>query len=348
MGEDLPEAVLLLTAPEDQPLPPLEDGIPIIHQLPPMASRGPVRRFIEHWGPDASVWIERVEDPLLLETAASAGIPLFLQDATAPQGTGPRARKAQRRLLGMFERILAVDTREADLIRGFGTFPARIEITGRLALVHQPPSCSDIERASLARAIGSRPVWLASCPPEEELEIILQAQIHACRSLHRLLLFIVPPLDTLGPAYADTLAGRGFSVARRDAGEGPTDGTEIFVADCLDEIGLYYRVAPVTFLGGTFAASQVPPPMEPATLGSAILSGPAFGRHSKDLTRLQRGGGCRVVRQPANLGTSVLDLMTPDKAALLALRAWDVASDGALVMDRLVSLVVGALRNRAF
>lgn len=339
-----PDATVLLTAPDGQTMPAdREAASALVHKLAPLDSMRPASRFLDHWRPDAAVWIGRIDGPVLLETAAAREIPLFLQNAVVPPLHGPRARNAYRRLLGLFERILVPDAAEAERIRALGTIPARIEVTGLLSHVSRPLPFVDSERNALSKALRARPVWLAACPAPEEVAPIAAAHREAQRVMHRLLLIIVPVAEAQAPGMAATLAEQGWRVARRDANEDPDETTEIFVADFREELGLFYRLAPVTFLGGTFARAPVPPAIEPAALGSAILSGPHFGTEADALGQLHRAGAARVLPTPERLGAAVADLLSPEKAAQVALRAWDVASSGSVVLDRLMGPVAHAL-----
>ncbi|RYH08681.1 3-deoxy-D-manno-octulosonic acid transferase [Tropicimonas sp. IMCC6043] len=317
----------------------------LLCQLPPLDAPAMIQRFLDHWRPDAAIWFERVDAPLLLEAAAHAGIPLFLQDATAPDVASTRARARERYLMGLFERVFAQSVTDHESIRALGPIPTRIEASGRLTPIAHPPSCLEAERAALAAALRSRPVWLASCPDPDELDWILEAHRQARRSAHRLLLILVPRSDAEGRPLAERLRADGWVVARRDADEEPDEGTDIFVADSREELGLFYRLAPVTFLGGTLSNSAVPAASDPATLGSAIIAGPFTGNEAEMLRRLRRGGACRLVPDAARLGAAVTELLAPDRAAQLALNAWEIASDGSPVMDRLVGALLPALRE---
>ncbi|WP_068108606.1 3-deoxy-D-manno-octulosonic acid transferase [Tropicimonas marinistellae] len=320
----------------------------VICQLPPVETARAVQRFLDHWMPDVSIWLRTVDKPLLLDATAQRAIPLLLQDAVAPVAVGGRARNLQRQLLGLFDRILAPDVTHSESIRTLGAIPARIETTGPLTRVNQPPACIESEREDLAAKLHARPIWLVACPAPSEIDAVLTAHRLALRSMHRLLLILVPVADHLGPDLASELTQKGFTVARREAGEDPDAGSDVFIVDCVEELGLCYRLSPVAFLGGTLSGAGVPNPMDAATLGSAIIAGPnAAGEARIALDALDDAGACRRIPGPAALGPTVVDLLAPDTAARLAVNAWDAATEGVQVLDRLAQHVLSALRNRA-
>ncbi|MFD0982073.1 3-deoxy-D-manno-octulosonic acid transferase [Tropicimonas aquimaris] len=347
LDDDLDGPAILLTAESAPALPAGTPADAILHQHPPIDTRRPVDRFLDHWMPDAAIWIGSVDQPLLLDACARRAIPLFLQNAVAPTPEGTRARNLQRRLLGLFDRIFATDSGQAEAIRSLGAIPARIEVTGPLTRIHSPPPCVEYEREALVSALQTRPVWLAACPAAPEIDAVLRAHAQALRSAHRLLLILVPVADHLGPELARNLTGLGWNVARRDAGEDPQGTTDVFIVDLREELGLCYRLAPVTFLGGTLLGADVPDALDPATLGSAIIAGPQGGSQAETLARLESAGACYRIANPDTLGQAVVELLSPETAASLALGAWDVASEGVQVVERLATQLSSAIRNRA-
>jgi 3-deoxy-D-manno-octulosonic-acid transferase len=201
--------------------------------------------------------------------------------------------------------------------------------------------CTEAERAALVRQFQTRPVWLAAGLPESEDAALIGAHRAALRLAHRLLLIIVPD----PPERADALArqiedAEGWTVARRSADEEPDEETEVFLADVPSEMGLWYRLAPITYLGGSlYGTGSRRDPFEAAALGSAILHGPQTGDWRAAMARLTEARATRPVSSPADLAEGLADLLSPDRAARLAQAAWAVTSAGAEVTDRVVLLV---------
>jgi 3-deoxy-D-manno-octulosonic-acid transferase len=247
-------------------------------------------------------------------------------------------------------RLLVADEATAEMLRAKGAQPERVEVLGHLPDATGALPCNEAERATLARRIGSRPVWLAMAPSAEELALVLTAHRLAMRRAHRLLLIIAPVGDPEATAAAAEAAG--FAVARRWTDEEPASDTEVWVADGIEERALWYRLAQVTFLGQTIEPSvapelaSTPSPYEPAALGSAILHGPRTGALAAAYGKLMRAGATLPVRSAPELGQALEMLQAPDRVAALAHAAWDVASSGAEVADRVIELVVAVLDAR--
>lgn len=331
---------VLMTCPE--PLPPVAPGV-IVQPAPPDVPQD-ARQFLDHWRPELGVFADGELRPALLHEAEERGLPLMLVDGRTPylmrdrEGWYPGLVRAA---LQGFRQVMVQDENAARLFRKAGASLSAVAVTGRLEEDSAALPCLEAERAALARLLATRPVWLAAGLPEAEESAIILAHRAALGLAHRLLL-IVAPAD---PARADGLADRladqeGWIVARRSADEEPEPDVEVFVADGMAELGLWYRLAPITYMGGSLTGQGcVRSPMEPAALGSAILYGPRPGKFGNVFGRLGAARAARAVGNAADLGDAVSDLMAPDKAARLAEAAWSVVSDGAEATERVLTII---------
>ena len=250
------------------------------------------------------------------------------------------ARNVLQHLSGVF----AASTNSAQRIRRLGVPEARITVTGRL----QEGGCvlpvSLTEREELSKALAGRSLWLAAGVQPDEMELILAAHHAASRLAHRLLLVIVPARDEDAQTFETRLQDEGWRVALWSHGDRPNENTQILLADSAEDMGLWYRVAPITLMAGSLLPGCTgQDPYEAAALGSAILFGPFVADHRDPYRRLSDAGGARLVRGADALGKALIRLIAPDQAASMALAGWEVASSGAEVTDRVSDLIQDAL-----
>ncbi len=146
---------------------------------------------------------------------------------------------------------------------------------------------------------------------------------------------------------AAAATGAGLRVAQRAEGDEPEDGTQVYLADGPAEMGLWLRLAPVAFLGGTLPNGPGSrDPFEAAALGVALIHGPATASHGEHWARLDTAGASRIVLNGQELGRAVEALLSPDRAAAMAHAGWDVATKGAEVANRVIDLIREALERR--
>jgi 3-deoxy-D-manno-octulosonic-acid transferase len=156
-----------------------------------------------------------------------------------------------------------------------------------------------------------------------------------------LLLILVPQDPARSEALATELeAEEGWLVANRSRDEEPQNETEVYIMDSGAEYGLCYRLAPVTFLGGSLQGDGCARnPMEAAAMGSAIIYGPRSGQYAAAYTRLGAARAARMVGSASDLGLALGDLLAPDRAARQAQAAWMITSEGAEVTERVLQMV---------
>ncbi|MGB0904953.1 MAG: 3-deoxy-D-manno-octulosonic acid transferase, partial [Mangrovicoccus sp.] len=195
------------------------------------------------------------------------------------------------------------------------------------------------ELQELSSHISGRPVWCAASTHQGEEAQVLEAHRAVLRNFHRSLLILVPRHPDRGAELLKTLRSDGWKVCTRSEHRRPDSDCQIFLADSLGEMGLWYRLAPISFVGGSLMPIGGHNPFEPAALGSAVITGPHTANFRDIFTRLDAAGASVTVESGAGLGETVIDLMKPDRRAPMALAAWEVASRGADVTDRVMRLI---------
>jgi 3-deoxy-D-manno-octulosonic-acid transferase len=189
-----------------------------------------------------------------------------------------RAPATARALLQAFDLVLPQDEATAARLARLGA-----EVGPRLNLklvVDAPPVDAELVAALTAGANGRKIVLAASTHPGEEA-LIAGAFRAAASGGPDALLIVAPRHPDRGAQVAAELAGAGFKVARRAAGEPLAPQTTAYVADTLGELGAFYAVADAVVMGGGFADGVGGHnPLEAARLEAAIITGPhVFNAH---------------------------------------------------------------------
>jgi 3-deoxy-D-manno-octulosonic-acid transferase len=141
-------------------------------------------------------------------------------------------------------------------------------------------------------------------------------------------LTVIVPRHPQRGAEIETLAKtRGVRSVRRCSGALPSSDTEIYIADTLGELGLFYRAAPFAFLGGSLVEHGGQNPLEPARLGTAVITGPHIHNFEAIYSVLLKAQGEGLIHSPAELTQAVARLaLNPDLAAELGIRAKQAAT----------------------
>jgi 3-deoxy-D-manno-octulosonic-acid transferase len=264
----------------------------VIHQYVPFDAPRFVTPFLDHWKPDLALFIESDLWPNLLLSAAARRIPMVLINGRMSQRSFPRWRRAYgtiSTLLSCFDLCLAQSDTDADRFSALGC--PNVVTVGNLKLdVLAPPA--DPRKLERLKAVTQRRTILvaASTHPGEE-EIVLDAHRRLSAGIPSLLTIIVPRHPDRGVAIARMLAAGGMHVSLRSAGDVPSANTDIYVADTMGELGLFYRIAPVVFMGGSLVAHGGQNPIEAIKLGAAVVHGPQVFNFTEIYQALDSAGG---------------------------------------------------------
>jgi 3-deoxy-D-manno-octulosonic-acid transferase len=269
-----------------------------VHQFLPLDLPGPRRRFLDHWRPDLSVWAEQDLWPGLVADTAARGIPLALVNArmnAASFRRRARARGLFAPLLSAFDLTAAQDDESARHLEALGA-PAPVRVTGSLKPAAPPLADDPAARAEVAAALDGRAIWLAASTHAEDESAALAAQRAIVESAPEVLLLLVPRQPARGAEIAAAARAAGLVPALRSEGALPAPETQVWIADTIGELGLWYRLAPAALVGGSFGPVNGHNPWEPARLGCAILHGPNTANFAADYAALHAAGAARLVR----------------------------------------------------
>lgn len=312
-----------------------------VHQYVPLDHQAYVQRFLDHWRPDLAVFVESEIWPnLVLETKARS-VPLVLVNGRMSFRSFRRWRGRpglSRPLFSAFNLVLAQNERLAQRFAALGA-PQALGV-GNLKADAPPPPVDLAGHKKLGASLSGRTAWLAASTHTGEDDMVAVAHLAMKKALPDLLTIIVPRHPERGPLIAKLLAGAGLTVALRSEGKLPEAGTDIYIADTIGELGLFYNLVPVAFIGGSLVPHGGQNPVEAIKLGAAVLTGPHWRNFADAYDELLRAGGCQQVGDAASLAKAALSLLgdTQARAAMMARAEGAIARMGGALPRTIVEL----------
>ena len=267
----------------------------IIHQYVPYDSPRYVARFLDHWRPSLALFIESDLWPNLILSSAARRLPMVLINGRMSQRSFPRWSRMSgtiSALLGKFEVCLAQsDARRGTLCRA--RQPQRRHHgqpeTGRAGAARRPRQAraadvGDARPPGHRRGLdpsrrGGNPA--RSAPDAGRILSVAADRDRAAASRSR----------RGDRPHRSRLSGLHAGLRSRE--ELPTAATDIYVADTMGELGLFYRLAPIVFMGGSLVAHGGQNPIEAVKLGASIVHGPHVFNFTDVYEALDRAGGAR-------------------------------------------------------
>lgn len=313
----------------------------VIHQFVPLDHPGYVRAFLDHWRPDLGIWVESELWPNLISAASARGMPMLLLNARMSQRSFRGWQflpSVIRPLLGGFDICLAQDTVHAERLKRLGARQANC--VGDLKSAAPPLPVVPEELDRLTRQIGDRPIWLAASTHDGEEAIAAEAHRALRRDVPSVLTLIAPRHPSRAESIDAMLRGRGLTVARRSAQHNIGGDTDIYLADTFGELGLFYRLSGIAFIGGSLVPLGGHNPYEAARLGCAILHGPDMSNAASLARALANACAAEIVRDADALAGGVHRLIRdPAERARRAAAAKEVADSSRGVLDAVMTSI---------
>jgi len=281
----------------------------VLHQFVPLDAPRFVKRFLAHWRPGLALFVESDLWPNLILSCAERRIPMIVVNGRLSERSfsrWQRVRSAIAALLGSFDLCLAQSAADAERYAELGA--PRVASTGNLKLDVPPPSVDEDVLKRTREIVGKRPVIVAASTHPGEETAVIAAHRRLRAKFPDLLTVIVPRHPVRGQSIADMAQVAGQSVALRSQQAQPMPDISIYVADTLGELGLFYRLAPIVFMGGSLAEHGGQNPIEAIRLGAAVLHGPHVWNFAEIYGTLDQAQGA--------------DLVTDEEALTDRLGAW--------------------------
>jgi 3-deoxy-D-manno-octulosonic-acid transferase len=310
----------------------------------PLDLPGSVRRFVRRVRPRLAIVLETEIWPNLFGACATARVPLVLASARLSERSARRYRwlgSTLRSSLAAVVQVAAQTSADAKRFAALGVPVSRIEVTGNLkADLTVPDSVLANGLRLRAQLAPHRPVWVAGSTHELEEQQVLTAHRTVREAHPQALLVLVPRHPARFEAVAEWLRREQVAFARQSRADPVTDATQVLLVDTMGVLLDFYAAGDVAFVGGSLVAVGGHNLLEPAALGRPILTGPNHANAREVLQALLAAQAVRVVRDAAELGRAVTELLRDaDVRQRLGAQALQVVTQGRGSCARVLALL---------
>jgi 3-deoxy-D-manno-octulosonic-acid transferase len=266
----------------------------VIHQYVPYDSPRYVARFLDHWKPSLALFIESDLWPNLILAGAVRRVPMVLINGRMSPRSFPRWRRMYgtiSALLSRFDICLAQSKTDAERFSALGS--RDVVTTGNLKLDVPAPPADPAKLERLMAMTRGRPIIVAASTHPGEDEMLVAAHRNLVGFFPQLLTVIVPRHPDRGSSISGMITASGLKPALRSRDEPLAAATDVYVADTMGELGLFYRLSPIVFMGGSLIRHGGQNPIEAIKLGAAIVHGPHVFNFADVYEALDGRGGAR-------------------------------------------------------
>ena len=294
------------------------------HCYAPIDTPQAVHAFLKFWKPKLAVFVESEIWPNMLKQTKSV-CKVLLCNARMSSRSFMKWRRVAfifRNLMQCFTNILASTEETYDKLIALGV--SRVEYAGNLKYASPPLPCNMEEFKKFSGIIGDRHVLLAASTHAPEEDMIISIYNKLLKNIPDLFLIIVPR----HPERSQEIAGllRGMKYVVRSQSTMISSTTSVYLADTVGELGLFYRLASLVFVGGSMMPHGGQNMLEPARLGCAIIVGPYTFNFNDIMETLIKKNAIMVATSDDDLLDKVDDLLlNEDECKTLAANAFAAA-----------------------
>ncbi len=312
------------------------------HQYYPLEHPLYAARFIRHWKPDLALWFESEFWPAMLSTIKKRRIPLILLNGRISNKSFKRWQQFDfiiKEILDCFTLCLGQSEEDATRLKILGA--QNTACLGNLKYAGLPLPIDENKKNDLRKAFNGRPVWLVSSTHHDEESKIGRFIKELEQKIPNLLTVIVPRHPPRGIEIKEKLVNDyHLDVSLRSQNEPITEKTEVYVADTIGELGIFYDLCQIVFIGGSLIPHGGQNFMEPSRMHDAVIVGPHMHNFTDAMARAQKADGIIQVNDVLELIDTVEKLFkNPDYLKERADKAYNWANGEAKVLDAIVQKV---------
>jgi 3-deoxy-D-manno-octulosonic-acid transferase len=267
----------------------------VIHQFLPVDSYFIVQKFLNHWKPRACIFVESEIWPNFIYCARKKAILSFLINARISQKSASQwllLKKLGFNIFDYFSTIFAQSLQDKNLLQNLTK--NNIFYEGNLKSQNSKLEVDEKKLQELKTQIGGRKIWLCASTHEGEEELILQVHQRLKKQFPDLLTIIVLRHPNRAGEVCKLLGDIKFS--QRSKNQNIIESTEIYLADSLGELGIFYSLVNFTFIGGSLLEIGGHNPFEAIQLNCAVISGSQVFNFAEIYADLQQKNACEIVK----------------------------------------------------
>jgi len=289
----------------------------INHQFLPLDIISLINKFLDHWKPNLSIFIDSEIWPNLILKINEKKIPLLLVNARITKKSFDRWKLVMgfaKKIFGKFDLCIASNNESENFLKILGS--KNIKNYGNLKFSNIK---NDIKKLDLnfLNKIKNRKVWCAaSTHPSEEI-ICAEAHLKIKKNYNNILTIIIPRHIDRVKTIKEELSKFNINVLLVTELNNFDDKTDILLVNSYGEALKFYDISKYVFLGKSLVQSLIKDsgqnPIEPARLGCKILHGPYVSNFAETYNYLKKLGITKEVNDSNKLSLSLIEELQEDK-----------------------------------
>jgi 3-deoxy-D-manno-octulosonic-acid transferase len=284
----------------------------VIHRFLPPDIPFSVKSFLRHWKPDLIVFVDSELWPNFITYISKFRKPFInlngrLSDKSFSGWS--RVRSFASYLYNSFDMIIASSNNDVAKITNF-VDPLKIRFFGNLKYSNCRMTYDESEYKNIQKHIGDRHVWVAAGTHKGEDESIISAHKELINKFENLLLIIVPRHPERGKNIEKIAQNFNLTTSLRSRNDNINEHTEIYIADTIGELGIWYKISEISFVGGSLVPHGGHNILEPASSGNVIIVGKHTHNFKDIIASFKKSDALLEINNSVELMNSVAKILT--------------------------------------
>ena len=293
----------------------LSENKKIVHQFLPFDIPIFVNKFLNHWSPNLSIFVESEIWPNLIFQIKKRNIPLLLVNGRITKKTFNRwnlLKNFSKKIFEKFDLCLVANTESENFLKILGV--QNIKNYGNLKFTNTKINSKKSLDSILINKIEGRKIWCAaSTHPTEEI-FCAETHLKLKKIYNNILTIIIPRHVNRVRKIKDDLSNLNLKIVSYSSFNKMSIDTDILVIDTYGEASKFFNVSKCVFLGGSLIKHGGQNPIEPSRLGCKIFHGPNVNNFTEIYEYLKSLGVANKIHSPEELNQSLVEELKSNKA----------------------------------
>ena len=290
----------------------------IVHQFLPLDIFIFVKKFLNHWSPNLSIFVDSEIWPNLIFQIKKKNIPLLLINARITKKTFSRwnfLKSFSQKIFEKFDLCIVANKVTEEYLKILGA--KNIKSYGNLKFANTKSNKEIKLNSTYLNKIINRKIWCAASthPPEE----IFCAKTHLIlkKTYENVLTIIVPRHIERAKTIKSELSNLNLKIVLYSNFEQINNDTDILLIDGYGELKKFYNISKCVFLGKSLIKSIAKDsgqnPIEPSRLGCKIFHGPYISNFNEVYEYLKSLNITKEINNFEELSQSLVEELKNDK-----------------------------------
>ena len=290
----------------------------VIHQFLPLDISVWTSKFLEHWKPNLSIFIDSEIWPNLISQISEKKIPLLLINARITKKSFKRWKliiSFAKKIFEKFDLCIVSNKESENFLKILGA--KNIKNYGNLKFSNIKTDLNKKLDSDFFNKIKNRKIWCAaSTHPTEEI-LCARSHLKIKESYNNILTIIIPRHIDRIEKIRKELSNLNLKIVLYSKLDQIDINTDILLIDTYGEASIFYNISKYVFVGKSTIKSLIMDsgqnPIEPARLGCKIFHGPNVSNFVEIYEYLRTLGVTKQVNNSNELSVSLFEEFEKNK-----------------------------------